>query len=91
MHAGHPGYDHTYYEGIQACKGFANKPQSQVMLRRGINGTLQPNTTQEKYIDSAFARASDAETSGCQACGVPAKMGFTAILLFNLLNVYMRF
>ena len=90
--------DHTWTEGIRACKDFASlfssKTQSEVMLHHEPSQE-QPKATSErngprlKIIDPATASVSDAGTTNCEGCCALSKITFFISILCIVLRIQM--
>ena len=79
--ANDPDFDHTWYEGIQACK----EAQAQAMSRPKTNDTLQSHAAQEKINDPTVVSASVVKTNDCEACD--RKISLIIIFSYNFLQV----
>ena len=94
--AGDTNFDHTWVEGIQACKGFASsfpvKPPAPAMLHheraiaQTLNFTLKRHSTQQQQTNTYLADSLfDADITNCRGCiEIPKIVVYISIVFIGL-------
>ena len=95
--AGDTTFDHTWAEGIQACKGFSTpvsvKSPLQIMCRRmgssacPLKAARMRNDTQQQTNSSRPGCISNTDTADCKDCVKLGKFLFSICALFIISNL----